>query len=81
MTPYTRRVIEALTPVRVELLLLVGRGEKTIGAISAEAGLSPSTVSKHLAILQDARLVRSSRDGREVYVRLAVAGVELRFKP
>ncbi len=34
-------------------------------------GLAPSTVSKHMSILRQARLVDARKDGRWVYYRLA----------
>ncbi len=37
-------------------------------------GLAPSTVSKHMSILHQARLVESRKEGRWAYFRLADAG-------
>lgn len=39
-------------------------GEQTVGAITARAGVSQPAVSKHLAQLKQAGLVRDRQDGR-----------------
>jgi DNA-binding transcriptional ArsR family regulator len=40
-------------------------GEQTVHALTHRAGVSQPAVSKHLAVLKAARLVRDRRDGRE----------------
>lgn len=42
-------------------------GEKTVGALTARAGVSQPVVSKHIAQLKKAGLVRGRRDGRETH--------------
>jgi ArsR family transcriptional regulator, arsenate/arsenite/antimonite-responsive transcriptional repressor len=42
--------------------------------------LAPSTVSKHLSILKNARLIDSRKDGRWMYYRLAEQGVPKAIK-
>lgn len=42
--------------------------------------LAPSTVSKHLSILKNARLIDSRKDGRWMYYRLADPGVPKAIK-
>jgi DNA-binding transcriptional ArsR family regulator len=39
-------------------------GEQTVGALTAQAGISQPAVSKHLGILKQAGLVRDRPDGR-----------------
>lgn len=50
--------------------LLRGR-ELCLCQIIEVLGLAPSTVSKHMSILQQARLVQSRKQGRWVYLKLA----------
>lgn len=50
--------------------LLRGR-ELCLCQIIEVLGLAPSTVSKHMSILHQARLVESRKDGRWAYFRLA----------
>ena len=42
-------------------------GERTVHAITEDAGVSQPAVSKHLAILKNAGLVRDRREGRETH--------------
>lgn len=42
-------------------------GEQTVGALTAEAGVSQPAVSKHLGVLKRAGLVRDRRDGRQTH--------------
>ena len=42
-------------------------GEQTVGAMTAQAGISQPAVSKHLGILRDAGLVRDRREGRQTH--------------
>lgn len=42
-------------------------GELTVGALTAEAGVSQPAVSKHLAVLKQAGLVRDRQAGRQTH--------------
>ena len=42
-------------------------GEQTVGALTARAGVSQPAVSKHLAVLKRAGLVRDRQDGRQTH--------------
>lgn len=42
-------------------------GEQTVAALTARAGVSQPAVSKHLAVLKRAGLVRDRREGRETH--------------
>lgn len=55
------------------LMALRGR-ELCVCQITELLGLAPSTVSKHMSILGQARLVESRKDGRWVSYRLAERG-------
>jgi DNA-binding transcriptional ArsR family regulator len=56
---------------RVRVLQALRRRELCACQITELLGLAPSTVSKHLAILKQARLVDSRKDGRWVHYRRA----------
>jgi DNA-binding transcriptional ArsR family regulator len=58
---------------RARALMALGRGELCVCQLIELLGLAPSTVSKHMAVLQQARLVESRKEGRWVYYRLADA--------
>ena len=42
-------------------------GEQTVHALTTQAGVSQPAVSKHLAVLKRARLVRHRHEGRETH--------------
>jgi DNA-binding transcriptional ArsR family regulator len=65
---------------RVRTLLALRQGELCVCQITELFGLAPSTVSKHLSILFQARLVESRKDGRWIYYQLPgkSADVEVR---
>ena len=46
---------------------LCAEGEKTVGDLTERAGVSQPVVSKHLAALKQAGLVRDRRDGRHTH--------------
>jgi DNA-binding transcriptional ArsR family regulator len=50
-------------------------GEQTVGALTADAGVSQPAVSKHLAILKQAGLVRDRPDGRQTHYHAQLAAL------
>ncbi|MCW8834810.1 MAG: metalloregulator ArsR/SmtB family transcription factor [Rhodospirillales bacterium] len=55
---------------RLIILCRLIRGEKTVGELVEEVGLSQSALSQHLAVLRDNGLVRTRRCARLVYYSL-----------
>jgi DNA-binding transcriptional ArsR family regulator len=67
----TLRLTKALADVqRIRVLMMLQPGELCVCQIVEVLELAPSTVSKHLSILNDARLVDSRKEGRWMYYRL-----------
>jgi ArsR family transcriptional regulator, arsenate/arsenite/antimonite-responsive transcriptional repressor len=56
---------------RMRALMALSRGELCVCQIVELLGLAPSTVSKHMTILKQARLVDSRKQGRWMFYRLA----------
>jgi ArsR family transcriptional regulator, arsenate/arsenite/antimonite-responsive transcriptional repressor len=56
---------------RVRILMALGPKELCVCQIVELLGLAPSTVSKHIAILKQARLVDSRKDGRWMFYRVS----------
>jgi ArsR family transcriptional regulator, arsenate/arsenite/antimonite-responsive transcriptional repressor len=56
---------------RVRALAAIGSQELCVCQIIELLGLAPSTVSKHMSILKQARLVDSRKHGRWMFYRLA----------
>lgn len=66
------RVGKALgSPHRLELLELLGQGERTVDSLAGEIGVSIANVSQHLHALRQAALVESRKQGQFVHYRLA----------
>jgi len=59
------------SPKRIELLDLLAQGEKSVELLAAEADLTVTNASAHLAALHAARLLERRKAGQFVYYRLA----------
>lgn len=58
-------------PVRIELVrLLIARGKSDLSALADELPQDASVISRHLALLHRAGLVRRERQGRHVLFEL-----------
>lgn len=60
---------------RVRILWLLKDQELCVCQILEVLNLAPSTVSKHLSLLYQARLIDSSKKGRWVYYRLSCENI------
>ncbi|ADK86000.1 transcriptional regulator, ArsR family [Desulfarculus baarsii DSM 2075] len=63
---------------RLRVLLALDAGQLCACQITELLGLAPSTVSRHMAILCQAGLVESWKDGRWVHFRLAEGAAQAR---
>lgn len=54
---------------------LCKKGEQTVGTLTSAAGVAQPTVSKHLAILKQAGLVRDRHAGRQTHYTAQVAAL------
>ncbi|HEU5048941.1 MAG TPA: metalloregulator ArsR/SmtB family transcription factor [Gemmatimonadales bacterium] len=59
------------SPRRLELLDLLGQGEKTVEQLAEQTATAVKNTSAHLRVLRQARLVEPRRDGQHVWYRLA----------
>lgn len=65
-----QRVFKTLTdPTRIRILALLEREELAVQDLEQVLGVAQSTVSRHLAILRDAGLLRDRREGTYAYYR------------
>ena len=60
-------------PARREILRRIAREEQTVTALAAPFSMSLEAVSKHVQVLERARLLRRTRSGRVHRCRLAPA--------
>jgi ArsR family transcriptional regulator len=58
-------------PHRLMVLCRLGASEASVGELQADAGLSQSALSQHLAVLRERELVTTRREGQTIYYRLA----------
>lgn len=63
------------SPKRIEILDLLGQGEKTVEQLAESTATPIKSTSAHLRVLRQARLVETRRVGTYVHYRLADADV------
>jgi ArsR family transcriptional regulator len=57
--------------MRLELLQILARGERTVSSLAETAGTTGPNVSKHLRVLEEAGFVRRRQEGNSVVCALA----------
>ncbi|MHB8422971.1 MAG: ArsR/SmtB family transcription factor [Leptospirales bacterium] len=57
-------------PTRRSILRDLGKGEKTVGEIARPYRMSLAAISKHLKVLEMARLIARRKEGSHQFVRL-----------
>jgi rhodanese-related sulfurtransferase len=66
------RIGKALSsPRRLEIVDLLGQGERTVEEIAKETSMSVASASQHLQLLKAARMVETRREGIYMHYRLA----------
>lgn len=63
-------------PTRREILQLLKRGTMSAGDLSSHFDMSAAAVSRHLAVLKEAELVRDKREGKFIYYTLNASVLE-----
>ena len=63
-------------PIRREILQLLKAGRLSAGEISSKFPLSGAAISKHLAVLREADLIRDFREGKYIYYELNASVLE-----
>ena len=63
-------------PTRRGIIKMLRRGDRTAGEISERFDVSAPAISRHLAILKDAGLVNSTRDGKFINYSLCLDPIE-----
>jgi ArsR family transcriptional regulator len=71
------QVFKALSdPSRREILRLLTGGEKSAGELAEQFDLSKPSVSHHFAVLKEADLIRSRREGQQIFYSLNTTVVQ-----
>lgn len=63
-------------PSRREILRLLRRGEMTAGELAGHFDMAKPSLSHHFAVLKQADLVTTRRDGQQIYYALNTTVVE-----
>jgi len=70
VAPLDRTLLALADPTRRRILARLSRGEARVTEVAAPLPISLNAVSKHIRILERARLVRRDVRGREHYLTL-----------
>lgn len=57
-------------PTRLQILLLLADGERNVSELCREIGAPQPTVSHHLGLLRMGELVKTRRNGKEIFYSL-----------
>lgn len=70
-------VFKALSdPTRREILRLLATGERTAGDLASSFDMTKPSMSHHFTVLKEAELIRSRRDGQQIYYSLDTTVLE-----
>jgi len=77
MPPSSNQAFKALAdPTRREILNLLRRGEMTAGDLAERFDMTKPTMSHHFAVLKEADLLTSRRDGQQIWYGLNTTVVQ-----
>jgi len=77
MSMATSQVFKALAdPTRREILRLLGRGEMTAGELADRFDMTKPSMSHHFSVLKEADLIRSRREGQQIWYSINTTVVE-----
>lgn len=72
-----RQLLKALAdPIRLQLIEVLGAGERCVCELTDELGLAQSKLSFHLKVLKDAGLLADRQSGRWIYYQLQPQALE-----
>lgn len=58
-------------PVRMEIIYTLKEGEKTVSEMVEIIGVTKSNISQHLSVMKGAEMVRSRREGQNIFYSIA----------
>jgi DNA-binding transcriptional ArsR family regulator len=77
MAPSSNKAFKALAdPTRREILGLLRRGEMTAGDLAERFDMTKPTMSHHFAVLKEADLLTSRREGQQIWYGLNTTVVQ-----
>jgi len=57
-------------PIRLEILSLLGDGEKSVSELASLMSVRQATISQHLAVLRQRGVVSTRKDGANVFYKI-----------
>jgi len=70
-------VFKALSdPTRREILRMLSHGERTAGELAEPFDMTKPSMSHHFSVLKEADLIRSRREGQQIFYALNTTVVE-----
>ena len=63
-------------PIRREILTILKKGRKSAGEITEHFSVTAASISRHLAVLKEADLIRDTREGKYIFYELNVSVLE-----
>jgi ArsR family transcriptional regulator len=63
-------------PSRIQLLDLVGKGERACGDLQKQLGLSKANLSQHVSQLRHAGMIVTRRQGKQMFCSIALPEVK-----
>jgi DNA-binding transcriptional ArsR family regulator len=63
-------------PGRLQILDLLGQGERGVSELQEALGISKTSISQHLSILKSAGVLTTRREGKQIYCSLAMPEVK-----
>ena len=63
-------------PGRLQILDLLGDGERSVAELQESLGISKTSISQHMAVLKSVGVMSTRREGKQVYCSLAMPEVK-----
>jgi ArsR family transcriptional regulator len=63
-------------PGRLQILDLLGEGERRVSVLQEALGISKTSISQHLAVLKSVGVLSTRREGRQIFCSLAMPEVK-----
>lgn len=63
-------------PGRLQILDLLGHGERRVAELQQALGISKTSISQHMAVLKSVGVLSTRREGKQVYCSLAMPEVK-----
>jgi ArsR family transcriptional regulator len=68
------------SPVRIEILNLLGEGKKSVSELVKLTGLTQPNISQHLHMMKEKKIVKTEKQGNIVYYSLANPKISKAFE-